>query len=230
MAHHADNDGRTCWICLDDGPDDYGKPLFRECSCRGSAGYVHISCLFSYALRKTKEDYESQPIIKSYKHAMKLREPWEKCPNCEQFDGKGYLSRILASVFVDFVEETYEDNIPYMLEALLLKLESFIKGKGSEGLATGSKMLSLIDQLKEKDPPPSPKGRIISGIEPHVYMNLGIIYNEEANYEESVRCFQTCLDLSKSLGHSPSVAMAERNLAIVKAKLTRTGVKDIIGS
>ena len=104
MSQHADNEGRTCWICLDGGSDEDGKPLVRECSCRGSAGYVHASCLIGYAEHKTKVDYESLPAIRNTKHAMKFREPWEKCSNCEQFyDVKGRLAVDLADAFVDFV-------------------------------------------------------------------------------------------------------------------------------
>jgi len=111
MSHHADNEGRTCWICLDGGSDEDGKPLLRECSCRGSAGYVHASCLIGYAEHKTKVDYESLPAIRNTKHAMKFREPWEKCSNCEQFyDVKGRLAVDLADAFVDFVEWNYTNN------------------------------------------------------------------------------------------------------------------------
>jgi len=204
------------------GPDDYGKPLFRECSCRGSAGHVHISCLIGYALRKTKKDYESQPIIKSYEHAMKFREPWEKCSNCKQFyDDKGYLYRVLASAFVVFVKRNYADNIHYNLEALLLKLECFNR-KGTEGLAIGSKMISMINQLKKGKPPPPPKGRILFGIEPQVYNSMGIIHMNTDNCEESVRCFQKYLKLCREV--NLSVANAEVNLDYAMRRLNGQNV------
>ena len=28
----------ACWVCLDDGPDEDGNPLVRDCSCRGNSG------------------------------------------------------------------------------------------------------------------------------------------------------------------------------------------------
>lgn len=44
-------DDATCWICLDgversksDGGDE-SEPLYRQCACRGTSGYAHISCL-----------------------------------------------------------------------------------------------------------------------------------------------------------------------------------------
>ena len=30
----------ACWVCLDDGCDEDGNPLVRDCSCRGNSGYV----------------------------------------------------------------------------------------------------------------------------------------------------------------------------------------------
>jgi len=210
----------TCWICLDSGPDKDGKPLVRECSCRGSDAYVHISCKIGHAQQKTKINYESQPIIESHEHAMKFREPWEKCPHCEQYyDDKGTLPRELATAFVAFVEENYADNIPYILEALFLKLEAFNMARrhGIECVEAGSKLLSLIDQLKEEDPPPTSRGRILD-IESHVYNNLGSNYLNAGIYKESVRCFQKYLDLSKSLNSSLAIEHAEKNLALAKRR------------
>ena len=42
-----------CWICLEDGPDEKGEPLIRDCACRGetSAGY-HLSCIIKFASAK----------------------------------------------------------------------------------------------------------------------------------------------------------------------------------
>ena len=33
-------DEAACWVCLDDGCDEDGNPLVRDCSCRGNSGYV----------------------------------------------------------------------------------------------------------------------------------------------------------------------------------------------
>jgi E3 ubiquitin-protein ligase DOA10 len=48
-------DGTVCFICLDVGPDDEGKPLVRDCSCRGDAGVAHLSCLTMYAKQKSRK-------------------------------------------------------------------------------------------------------------------------------------------------------------------------------
>jgi len=45
-----------CWICHDEGTDELGEPLRRDCSCRGlDSGFVHLSCLVEYAKQKTKQ-------------------------------------------------------------------------------------------------------------------------------------------------------------------------------
>ena len=238
MSQHADNEGRTCWICLDGGTDEGGRSLLRECSCRGSAGYVHTSCLIGYAQHKTKNDYESQPAIKSYEHAMKFRQPWEECPNCnqyyddlkggcEQFYGaKGRLVVDLADAFVDFVEWNYADNISYILESLFLNLEvQSRKGNFDATVKIGTKMIFIINQLKRANPPPPPRGRILR-IEPHVYNSLGIIHMKVGNDEESVRCFQNYLQLCREV--NLSVANAEMNLD--RAMRSLTNGQNIISS
>jgi E3 ubiquitin-protein ligase DOA10 len=49
-------DGASCYICLDEGPDEEGKPLVRDCSCRGdTAGFAHLSCIIEYAKQKKKK-------------------------------------------------------------------------------------------------------------------------------------------------------------------------------
>ncbi len=50
----------SCYICLDEGPDEAGKPLVRDCSCRGdTAGFAHLSCIIEYAEQKSKQAADS---------------------------------------------------------------------------------------------------------------------------------------------------------------------------
>ena len=37
-------DGAACYFCLEEDADDEGKPLVRDCSCRGESGFAHFSC------------------------------------------------------------------------------------------------------------------------------------------------------------------------------------------
>jgi len=57
-----EDDTPTCYICLDDGPDELGGEVMRDCSCRGSAGYVHLSCAVKYAEQKYMSDAKREKI------------------------------------------------------------------------------------------------------------------------------------------------------------------------
>ena len=45
----------SCWICPEEGHNDFGEPLVCDCSCRGDAvGYAHLSCLVEHARGESK--------------------------------------------------------------------------------------------------------------------------------------------------------------------------------
>ena len=48
------DDSPRCYICFE-GEDESGKPLRRDCSCRGSdGGFAHLHCLVKFAEQRTK--------------------------------------------------------------------------------------------------------------------------------------------------------------------------------
>ena len=68
-------DGASCYICLDEGANEEGKPLVRDCSCCGdTAGFAHLSCIFEYAEQKSEQAADSDLVGFSFT-------PWEKCNN-----------------------------------------------------------------------------------------------------------------------------------------------------
>ncbi len=89
----------SCYICLDEGPDEAGKPLVCDCSCRSdTAGFAHLSCIIEYAEQKSKQAADSDLAAFST--------PWDKCNNCNQpFQNQVALD--LSSAFVSFAEEAY---------------------------------------------------------------------------------------------------------------------------
>ncbi len=54
-------DDAFCWICHEDGTKEWPgdqpgfQELKRDCSCRGSSGYAHWSCLVEYAVKKCSD-------------------------------------------------------------------------------------------------------------------------------------------------------------------------------
>jgi hypothetical protein len=87
----------SCYICLDRGPDEAGKPLVRDCSCRGNtAGFAHLSCIIEYANQKSKQAADSTGYST----------PWVICNNCKQ-QFQNQVSLDLSSAFVSFAEKAY---------------------------------------------------------------------------------------------------------------------------
>ena len=52
----TNDDTPNCWICLEEGSDEEGKALLSgRCSCRGSSGCFHLSCVVENAKVKSRE-------------------------------------------------------------------------------------------------------------------------------------------------------------------------------
>ena len=89
----------SCWICLEEGLDESGQPLRRDCSCRGKhAGFAHLSCLIKYAESKCKQ-------LWTFK-ASTFVEPWGVCQNCKQ-PFQNELAMDLSVACVSFAEKAY---------------------------------------------------------------------------------------------------------------------------
>jgi E3 ubiquitin-protein ligase DOA10 len=54
------DEASSCWLCLEEGLDNSGKPLVRNCSCRGSSGFAHISCIINFAESESKKAYTQE--------------------------------------------------------------------------------------------------------------------------------------------------------------------------
>jgi hypothetical protein len=148
--------GAACYFCLGEGPDEEGKPLVRDCSCRGdSAGFAHLSCLTNYAEQKSKQageiDFDA------------FREPWSNCNICKQYF-QGQLSLDLAHACVSFTGANYghEGNSKLdkmkVLASLRMKIHVMSKVLANdnhnellkvEKLRIINDLLSVVDQTKK---------------------------------------------------------------------------------
>ena len=98
-----------CWVCLEDGPDEAGEPLVRNCSCRGetSAGY-HLSCIVNYAKNKTQKFMKSGRKVtrQETERLMNGDDPvqstWLVCPNCSG----AYLGTVSNGMAAAMIETT----------------------------------------------------------------------------------------------------------------------------
>ena len=76
-----DLQGQTCYICTEAVNPRTGG-LVRGCSCRGTAGIAHMSCLAEQAKLAT---VKSQPMDqKDYLRKIADWAPWNTCPLCGQ--------------------------------------------------------------------------------------------------------------------------------------------------
>ena len=111
----------SCWICLCEEPDEYGKLPERDCSCRGHSGFAHASCIIEYAKEKSKEAGEYD--------VHKFVDPWRICPNCKQRYQHELAIDLLYSC-LSFTDETNPEKRALvqmrMLEALPFKIEGML--------------------------------------------------------------------------------------------------------
>jgi hypothetical protein len=157
----AISDGAVCYFCLDEGPDEMGKPVVRDCSCRGNdAGYAHLSCMIKYAEQKST----------SLVGRPDFGEPWWLCLNCKQ-PFKNQLALEMSSACLSFTESTHghprqslNDKFCVMI-ALRLRIVSIVDFKVEcltvalcqevvpvdEGKMLSKKLLSMIEQIKKEE-------------------------------------------------------------------------------
>jgi len=147
-----------CWICLDEEPNEGGPPR-RDCSCRGNAGFVHMSCITKYAEKKIKE---INSVFKlSLDDLMKCINLWEICPNCGQAYQHEFAIDLADSALTFFANDGISgnpltDNIQVM-EALRMKIQAIRAMDCEENLdmrkvakKVAKKMLSLIESINTK--------------------------------------------------------------------------------
>ena len=76
-----DTKGQTCYICTQALHWKSKEGLVRGCSCRGTAGFAHVSCLAEQAKILVAEAEENHLGIKAEEERF---ERWSSCSLCEQ--------------------------------------------------------------------------------------------------------------------------------------------------
>jgi len=219
----ADDDNNidaSCWICLDEGLDELGKPLVRDCSCRGESGFAHLACIITYAQQK------SRCVAASANGEMSdFIEPWRTCPSCKQL----YVNEVgidLATALVTFSESNYNpENNGFHLEALSRKLDALAWSDQTEDMEEtkkiANKILSMVQQFKMRNY--SPLDGVLQ-IEAQAHGQLGSVHLKEETKQiakAAMKHFERGRDISKAIGITQDIATAEANLAM--AKLTWMG-------
>ena len=77
----ADTKGQTCYICTEAVHWKTREGLVRGCACRGTSGFVHVSCLAEQAKILVAEAFENNLSDKAKNEKWSR---WHKCSLCEQ--------------------------------------------------------------------------------------------------------------------------------------------------
>lgn len=115
MTNSASTTTASCWICLDEGADDHGESLVRNCACRGDAGWAHVACLSAYA--KVQSDGMSTDDWNDCVDDSGKDTAWSQCQNCKQ-EHLGDLRMTLANNWLDAVSKL-DNNCPQRIAAML---------------------------------------------------------------------------------------------------------------
>ena len=139
----------SCWICLCNGPLllKSGKwwwniktkvvPLSRDCSCRGSAGYVHLSCISTYAKKRTRQ-WRGEEF-------NKLGESWACCHLCKQ----PYQNEFALGLARDFA--AFADPLQSKFDTAkvgeLLELASRVSGEDKKAILRRIYLMAYLGKI-----------------------------------------------------------------------------------
>eukprot|EP00985_Skeletonema_marinoi_P000868 scaffold355_cov161-Skeletonema_marinoi.AAC.1 len=220
QAHQAQDDTSSsscCWLCLGEGPDASGMPLMRNCSCRGSSGFAHLSCIIRYAEIDGRNSYQSMRNIGT---AFQVQE----CPNCKQ-DFQNDLRYHLERARVSFVEREFSDDHMLYLRALIHRVR-VLNAKNDADKAEGDqicfKMVSTIDEMKSDHSQSDWSGEFMK-MEAVVLYVIGLFHmnvGSEESLQEALEYFGSAIYLFTLLGDEINIISAKKNIAKIEAKFS----------
>eukprot|EP00985_Skeletonema_marinoi_P019989 scaffold11655_cov133-Skeletonema_marinoi.AAC.4 len=216
----APPDGTSCWLCLEDGPDDSGAPLVRDCSCRGHSGFAHLPCLVQYAESKSRDFVKRGACI--FPDMLFDEKFFEKCPNCKQEYQKD-LYYDMTKAQLTFIEGEFKGLHRWNLSALLnriIVLDGKKEADRAEGEEISTKMLTLIDIMK-KNCDPSLDVIVLAS----VYQDIGR-FNATVGTNQCLKrakhYLEEARDVIKTLGDRQLQWMIEGRIAFVEARISGT--------
>jgi hypothetical protein len=228
-----------CWICLSESPDASGKPLVRDCSCRGTSGWAHVSCIIDWASNNERNKTGSTGTA-----TTAVDDGFMVCPNCKQMYQKGLRSE-LSKAQVAFVEREYgldgDDNssnvvaITMRANALNMRMTMIDCDKEQdviEGEELCSKILQLIEHAKtttDDNNNNSSQKSLVRRLEAPGYMAIGSFHMRlgfRFGFTEWREClqkakeyFELATEIYRKDGDSISLMASERMVEIVNSRL-----------
>lgn len=196
-------------------------PPVRNCSCRGSSGYAHLSCIIRYA------EVDGRA---SYQNCGNIGTAFQECRNCKQEYQNG-LRYHLERARVSFVEREFSHDNMMILRALIHRvrvLDVDNEADRAEGDQICFKMNSIIDEMKGYHSQCEWSGELMK-MEAVVLYVTGLFYMKigtEESLQEALEYFESAIYLLKLLGDEMNILSAQRNIAKIEA--TFNGGDDII--
>jgi len=167
----------SCWICLDQDPDESGGQIKRGCACRGAAaGFAHVACLAKYARTKMEEIYEDGADDDKANCTLY----WRVCPNCKQ-KYTGDVRKELADMFAQQTEGLLK-NDGRRLEARLYQANElrYANGDADETIRAYLSLLSDINTWLPQYPETAPMA--LQGVW-HTYVEVLAVHGLCAVYK-----------------------------------------------
>jgi hypothetical protein len=200
--------GASCYFCLEEGLDNMGEPLLRDCSCHGDGvGFAHLSCMIKYTEQKSKEAAGKVP--KSFS------EPWYECPNCKQCF-KNELLLDMSSAFISFAESIYghpgnsfhekvlvvtalRHKIVTIVELMtqylrnndntVTSVDMMVKVPVNEGKILSKNVLAMVEKVKKEEMMKSFQYKALRvDYEARTYCYLAMLNSD--NSEEYIACYK----------------------------------------
>lgn len=220
MASNAADDAPCCWLCHEEGQS--GKPLVRKCSCRGSTGFAHLSCIVDYA------EYQGKKALLNDNLAESITKAFDICPNCGQ-EYQGLVEYELKKAAVDFAEKEFKDTsiCVHAMKNRLVVLDAANEEDKQEGEELCTRIISVIEDMKQDDFALR-RWHIKDGyvnMETGAYGAIGIFYmriGTEVSLERAKTVLEKGRDLLRRMGDEMSVLVAEEAIKEVQAKINAT--------
>ena len=178
-------EGASCWICMEEGPDEKGHPLMRNCACRGEAsGFVHAPCVAQYLVIEEKK---------------KGVEAIDACKNCNQpYQGDMALAVAIARLNLCEAEGIEHSNERYLREKIYVASCQDNVGNPKEAIEILEECLTVVQSNPEMD--------CSKRFEFEIIKNMGLFYStNQLDVEKGEKCLQNAMDIGRKYGYDQQV-------------------------
>lgn len=196
----------------------------RDCSCRGSSGYAHLSCIVRHAENEGKRTVESGEVYT----AACFAKAFEFCPNCKQQYQNDMIYN-LTKAAVEFTDREYKDiSCGYLHLHTLSNRLTVLDGKNADDKVEGevycTKIVSIIEEMKNDNYLlENWKELTYVYTEAAAYGGIGH-FNETIDTEESLvkakQYLERARDIFREMGDEMPMLIAEKKIAGIDAKIS----------